>query len=387
MDGVIEEGRCTCMAGQELSCSHVGAILWKVEHAVRNNMTGVCCTDETAKWNRGTKRNVEPKSLANIPFKKPKLGDDLIDDNVNVPGSRDTPMYLSAEDLRSAIQDSPLLPLFQIKNTVINKSINCQPAVKDNVHQNHSEHNSLNSCEKCSLFYFKYVTIDRLKKFEEETVTQSKSLLWRDARKILITASSASKVPIKETTDCTNFIREHLHSKFVGDKFTKHGQENEHLAKEYISNGYDLVEKGIFVSVDENWLSASPDGIINGDTVLEIKCPVPTTKWSTLIELFHSKKYDVFINQAGNVELNVKGPKGFYMQVQLTMFCTGLKKCKLLIWLSPNDFKFIDVKYDETFVRDNVNRLRSFYAKKMTNRIVDEVEEDRLVFSKSFMRL
>ena len=132
--------------------------------------------------------------------------------------------------------------------------------------------------------------------------------------------------------------------------------------------------------------TASPDGILNGDNVLEIKCPVPTTKWSTLNELFHSKKYDVFINQAGNVELNVKGTRGFYMQVQLTMFCTGLKKCKLLIWLSPNDFKFIDVKYDDTFVRDNVNRLRSFYAKKMMNRIVDEIEEDRLVFSKSFKK-
>lgn len=74
------------------------------------------------------------------------------------------------------------------------------------------------------------------------------------------------------------------------------------------------------------------------------------------------------------------------MQVQLTMFCTGLKKCKLLIWLSPNDFKFIDVKYDDTFARDNVNRFRSFYAKKMMNGIVDEIEEDRLVFNKSFKK-
>ena len=85
-------------------------------------------------------------------------------------------------------------------------------------------------------------------------MTESKRLLWRDARKIRITASSASKVPIKDTTDCTNFIREHLHSKCVGNKFTKHGLENELIAKEYmISNGYDLVEKDIFVSVEENW--------------------------------------------------------------------------------------------------------------------------------------
>ncbi|NYT46650.1 MAG: hypothetical protein H0A75_02260 [Candidatus Methanofishera endochildressiae] len=29
----------------------------------------------------------------------------------------------------------------------------------------------------------------------------------------------------------------------------------------------------MFISADENWLSASPDGIINCDTLLEIKSP------------------------------------------------------------------------------------------------------------------
>ena len=47
-DGVIEMGWCTCMAGQGLSCSHVGAILWKIEYAVRNSMTGLAVTDESA---------------------------------------------------------------------------------------------------------------------------------------------------------------------------------------------------------------------------------------------------------------------------------------------------------------------------------------------------
>ena len=37
--------------------------LWKLEHAVRNNLTGIACTDETSQWNKGTPRNVEPKAL------------------------------------------------------------------------------------------------------------------------------------------------------------------------------------------------------------------------------------------------------------------------------------------------------------------------------------
>jgi hypothetical protein len=44
---------------------HVEALLWKIEYAVRNNMTGVSCTDKAARWNKGT-RNIEPKPLVSI---------------------------------------------------------------------------------------------------------------------------------------------------------------------------------------------------------------------------------------------------------------------------------------------------------------------------------
>ena len=30
MDGTVEQGWCSCMAGQGLFCSHIGTVLWKV---------------------------------------------------------------------------------------------------------------------------------------------------------------------------------------------------------------------------------------------------------------------------------------------------------------------------------------------------------------------
>ena len=75
---------------------------------------------------------------------------------------------------------------------------------------------------------------------------QYKSTLWRDCRKIRITASSAHKAPVKETTDSTNFIREHLHPSFVGNKFTKHGQQGEVGARVLLNtNGHQIQEKGL----------------------------------------------------------------------------------------------------------------------------------------------
>ena len=219
------------MAGLGLSCSHVGALLWKIEYAARNNMTGVSCTDETARWNKGTTRNIEPKPLVSIQLKKQKLGENMLNAvNDNVPGLRQTPSYFSKEEFKEAVLQSPLLPLFEVKGTTINKSYRSNPSVglrsKENI--NHGEHTDLTSCGKCTQFLEKYVNLtnQQISKLQEETTMQYKSTLWRDCRKIRITASSAHKVPVKEITDSTNFIREHLHPSFVGNKFTKQRKRN-----------------------------------------------------------------------------------------------------------------------------------------------------------------
>ncbi|XP_077509383.1 uncharacterized protein LOC144120641 [Amblyomma americanum] len=67
--GEVLRAGCSCMAGQARVCSHVGAVLWKVDCAVSRGFTGRTCTDAAAKCNRGTKRNVEPRRLDQINFK------------------------------------------------------------------------------------------------------------------------------------------------------------------------------------------------------------------------------------------------------------------------------------------------------------------------------
>ncbi|XP_037555745.2 uncharacterized protein LOC119432660, partial [Dermacentor silvarum] len=67
--GEVLRAGCTCMAGQARVCSHVGAVLWKIDCAVSRGMTGKTCTDEAAKWNKGTTRNVQPSEIEAINFK------------------------------------------------------------------------------------------------------------------------------------------------------------------------------------------------------------------------------------------------------------------------------------------------------------------------------
>lgn len=67
-EGQVVTAGCTCMAGKARVCSHVGAILWKVDAAASSGYTGHACTDEGSKWNQGTKKNIVPSALCNIDF-------------------------------------------------------------------------------------------------------------------------------------------------------------------------------------------------------------------------------------------------------------------------------------------------------------------------------
>ena len=54
------------MAGLRESCAHIGALLFKIETAVRAGFTRRACTDEACLWNDDFKENVTPAELCNI---------------------------------------------------------------------------------------------------------------------------------------------------------------------------------------------------------------------------------------------------------------------------------------------------------------------------------
>ncbi len=64
----VMNAHCTCMAGLRESCTHIGALLFKIEAAVRAGFTRRACTDEACLWNDDFKENVTPAELSNINF-------------------------------------------------------------------------------------------------------------------------------------------------------------------------------------------------------------------------------------------------------------------------------------------------------------------------------
>ena len=59
---MIETAHCTCMAGLGESCSHIGAILWRLQLHKKT------CTDEVCKWNQDFVKKTKPELIAKINF-------------------------------------------------------------------------------------------------------------------------------------------------------------------------------------------------------------------------------------------------------------------------------------------------------------------------------
>lgn len=50
------------------SCTHIGAILFKIEAAVRSGFTKRACTDEPCRWNDDFVKKIKPAEISNIKF-------------------------------------------------------------------------------------------------------------------------------------------------------------------------------------------------------------------------------------------------------------------------------------------------------------------------------
>ena len=63
---------CTCTAGTSEVCNHVIALMYKVNFAYKKTYIPPACTSVPQGWVKGTKRDVEPKQIKNLVFRKDK---------------------------------------------------------------------------------------------------------------------------------------------------------------------------------------------------------------------------------------------------------------------------------------------------------------------------
>lgn len=186
---------------------------------------------------------------------------------------------------------------------------------------------------------------------------EQRSKEWFKARKGRVTGSIVGAIlglnPWMSRDDAMRSMVRSFHgaeSEFKGNIATEYGQENEPKATidyEMIS-GNDVEEVGFFVHPDHDWLGASPDGFINGDSendgtgILEIKCPF-------------GKRHDV-----DNTFLPLAEQPHYYAQVQIEMYCTGLTWTHFYQWSAYND-RLEYIELDQDWLDTNIPILKEFY--------------------------
>ncbi|XP_060586523.1 uncharacterized protein LOC132742209 [Ruditapes philippinarum] len=389
-DSSVETGHCSCPAGNAHSCSHIAALIYAVTLAWSNGIAGQTCTDKLQIWGKGATNVLSHDPISQMNFDRPNqfiLTNETSDSPGKVHADSDSTsnieQFVSHEDLIEFATNSSVGRLWDCKGTMLNKIL-LAPVIKERkeievVHQDHcvDSSNPVNvplSCGKCETFFKQFIDLSPEKAtfFTENTKTQD-SNLWLDTRKLRVTSSRVSSLPKTQRADPNKFITNQIYPRFKGCTATRHGQKFEPVARAWFESttNQTVAQSGIVVSEKEPYIAASPDGIIDNSTILEIKCPTRPLK-----ELINSGKYDV-VMEAGEPKLSAKGKNGYYLQVQIAMFCTQTILCKFVLW-TPDDKCIIDVPYNEQVVSNILPRIRDFYFRHILIRLSDEYESVRL---------
>lgn len=130
---------------------------------------------------------------------------------------------------------------------------------------------------------------------------------------------------------------------FNGNPATEYGQFHEPGAQaEYeIETGNTVEECGFFTF--EDWAGASPDGIINGEGILEIKCPYGQ----------RNKNPPEF--------KSVYDQLHYYAQIQWEMMCAQKSWAHFYQW-SPAGTNLETVQFNAQWVHDHWSAITDFYA-------------------------
>ncbi|XP_052784433.1 uncharacterized protein LOC128220191 [Mya arenaria] len=321
-ENTVETGHCTCPAGNARSCSHLSAIIYAITLAWANGVGGETCTDKQRTWGKGAAQVLSHDTISDMVFDRP------------------SPFQLQ--------------PCTEKTANKTNTDTDCPPRTEQFL--DHSD----------------------LQDFVSNSTVAN---IWECKGTMLYKMLHAPEV--KRDMDEEIPHQEHCeNASFKGCFATRHGQNYEPVARAWYESvsGHKVRKSGIVVCLTEPYIAASPDGIIDERTIVEIKCPT-----RQLEDLISSGKYDVLLED-GQPKLSPKGKNGYYCQVQVAMFCTESTLCKFVVWTAEKQC-VVDVQYSKDFIKGILPRIRDFYFKHLLVRLTDEFQASRLKISPEYKSL
>jgi len=145
------------------------------------------------------------------------------------------------------------------------------------------------------------------------------------------------------------FTDEILSFTFSGDtEATLYGKEHEKDAVEQLEEylGVEIVEPKKIVDNEHKFLVCIPDGLIDTDKLVEIKCPYKCLK--TSMESLAETDDEFCLGTTSNGKLKLKKDHNYYYQVQAELNMAQRDICYFVVW-SPEQFHCEVIQRDTKF--------------------------------------
>ncbi|XP_076681864.1 uncharacterized protein LOC143375984 [Andrena cerasifolii] len=113
-------------------------------------------------------------------------------------------------------------------------------------------------------------------KIEMEIRDQANSEKWVDCRKTLLTPSNFGKVcRLRKDTPRANTLKSIMYPQLQNLRSLEYGRESEANSLRQLEEelGIDILSCGLFIDATVPHLGATSDGLMDDDTIIEVKCP------------------------------------------------------------------------------------------------------------------
>lgn len=185
---------------------------------------------------------------------------------------------------------------------------------------------------------------------------QQRTEEWFKKRAGLVTGSNVGAIlglsPFMKREDVMrNMVRQYhgYPSEFTGNVATNYGTYNEPnaLADYELKFGKKVELTGFHTF--EDWLGASPDGLINDDGLIEIKCPYGLRDKN--LPEFKSIDYQTH----------------YWAQIQIQLFVTNRQWCHFYQW-SAHGYMLETVQFNQLAIEEYLPKLKDFYNEFLVER-------------------